>query len=47
MKNLFNSVIRGFGTTLGRNAANSITNKGANGKVIRYSNSLTFWQGSK
>jgi hypothetical protein len=46
MKNLFNSVVKGFGMTIGRNAANSITSRKRE-RVVRVSNSLTLWQGIK
>lgn len=44
MKTLFNSIVRGFGSTLGRKAANSITR---NSNVVSEKNYLTFWEGIK
>lgn len=44
MSQLLNSVVRGFGTTLGRKAANRVT---SNSKVSSDRNYLTFWEGIK
>lgn len=45
MNNLTNSIVRGFGMTLGRKAANRVT-RGSQ-KVESDKNYLTFWEGIK
>ncbi len=46
MKLLFNSVVRGFGHTLGRKGADSITRR-RNSTSSGSNGTLTFWQGIK
>lgn len=46
MSTLTNSIVKGFGMTLGRKAANSLVNS-KHSNVVRKSGSLTFWQGIK
>lgn len=45
MSNLTNSIVRGFGMTLGRKAANKVTNVGET--IQSDKNYLTFWEGIK
>ena len=44
---IFNSISRGFGSQIGRRAANSMLNGSNDQKVYRTSATLTFWQGIK
>jgi hypothetical protein len=44
--NIVNSIVRGFGSQIGRHTANKMLERNET-KVMRVSSSLTFWQGIK